>query len=198
MRLAERALEAFSRIPAYTYAERGFFQMSTVGGKTRSFSYYYGYGALRPGFVWASEHGTVALRDNQVIWWRDHLTPLAGGREVPVELVANSQGVFSAFGNASHHSCFSRVQGTVPFPYGGAAYSSNGRYENGNSPLRSVYRWWQTNQLASESDVIASSGLITSGRVSVAPGSGLAGFTINFTNSFPSNAGPAPRIDPCG
>lgn len=199
VRLAERALEVFSRIPAFTYTEQGFFQMNTVAGKTRSFSYAYGYGALQPGFVWASEHGTVALRANQVVWWRDELTPLANpsGHEVPVELVANSQGVFSAYGSASRHTCFSRVQGSVPYPYGGAAYSSNGRYANGSSPLHSIYRWWQTNQLASESDVIDPSGQITSGRVSVAPGSGLAGFTIDFTNSFPSSAGAAPRIDLC-
>lgn len=200
VKLAEHTAELFSSIPALTYTEQGFFQMNTVAGKTRSFSYYYGYGALRPGFAWASEHGTVALRANQVLWWRDELTPLAnpGGHEVPVELVANSQGVFSAFGNASHHTCFSRVQGSVPYPYGGEAYSANGRYENGSSPLRSVYRWWETNQFASESDVLAPSGLITSGRVSVAPGSGLAGFTFSFNNAFPSSAGPAPRIDLCG
>lgn len=197
VRMAEGALAAFSRIPAFTYNERGFFQLNTVLGRTRSISYYYGYGALRSGFVWASEHATVALHDDQVMWWRDDLTP-SGGGAVPVELVANSRGVFSAFGDAAHHSCFNRVQGSVPYPYGGAAYSSNGRYLNGTSPLRSVYRWWQTEQLASESDVIAPSGLITSGRVSVAAGSGLAGFSVNFSNAFPSTAGPAPQVNLCG
>jgi hypothetical protein len=199
VKLARRALAAFSRLPAFTYTQRGFFQMNSAPGKTPNVSYYYGYGALHSGFVWAAEHGTVALRGDQVVWWRDDLTPLANpnGHEVPVELVANGAGVFSALGNAGHHSCFTRVNGSAPFLSGGQAYSIVGRYENGSSPLRSVYRWWQTNQLAFESDVISGSGLITSGRINVSPGSGLAGFSVYFNNAFPGSAPPAPRINLC-
>ena len=200
IRLAERALNAFSRLPAFSYTQRGFFQMNSAAGKTPNVSYYYGYGGLRGGFVWAAEHGTVALRGNQVIWWRDDLVPLANpnGHEVPVELVANSQGVFSALGNASHHSCFTRVVGSVPYPYGGQAYSANGRYLNGSPPLRSVYRWWTTDQTALESDAISpGSGLITSGHISVASGPGLGGFHIDFSNTFPGSAPPAPNISLC-
>lgn len=197
--LARRALAAFTSLPAFTYDQRGFFQMNSAPGATPNVSFYYGYGALHSGFVWAAEHGTVALHSNQVIWWRDDLTPLANpnGHERPVELVANGDGVFSALGNAGHHSCFTRVTGSVPYPSGGQAYSIVGRYENGSSPLHSVYRWWQTNQLASESDVISGSGLITSGRITVAPGAGLAGFTVDFNNDFPGSAPPAPQINLC-
>jgi hypothetical protein len=197
--LARRALAAFSSRPALIYSQRGFFQMNSAPGSTPNVSFYYGYGALHPGFVWADEQGTVALHSDQVVWWRDDLTPTANpnGHERPVELVANSAGVFSALGNASHHSCYTRVTGSVPYPSGGQAYSIVGRYENGSSPLQSVYRWWQTNQLAFESDDIAGSGLITAGRITVSPGAGLAGFTIDFSNAFPSSAPPAPQINLC-
>jgi hypothetical protein len=199
IKLARRALAAFSARPALAYTQRGFFQMNSAPGKTPKVSYYYGYGALHSGFVWAAEHGTVALHGDQVVWWRDDLTPLSNpnGHEVPVELVANGAGAFSALGNASHHSCFTRLSGSVPYPSGGQAYSIVGRYENGSSPLRSVYRWWQTNQLAFESDVISGSGLITSGRINVSPGAGLAGFTVDFSNSYPGSAPAAPRVNLC-
>ena len=196
IKLAQRALSAFSQLPALSYSERGFFQMYAAPGKIPNVSYYYGYGALHPGFVWAAERGTVALHDNQVVWWRDDLTPL-GGNQAPVELVANGAGIFSTLGNASHHSCFTRVTGSVPYPAGGQAYSIDGRYENGSSPLRSVYRWWETDQHASETDVISPSGLITSGQIAVAPGAGLAGFTVFFDNSFPGGAPAAPQISLC-
>jgi hypothetical protein len=197
--LARHVLSAFSSQPAFSYTQRGFFQVNSAPGKNPNVSFYYGYGALHPGFVWAAEHGTVALHSDQVVWWRDDLTPLSNsnGHEVPVELVANGQGVFSALGNASHHSCYTRVSGSVPYPAGGQAYSIVGRYENGSSPLHSVYRWWQTGQLASENDAVSSSGLITSGRIAVSPGAGLAGFTIDFSNSYPGGAPAAPRINLC-
>jgi hypothetical protein len=197
--LARQVLSAFSHQPAFNYTQRGFFQMNTAPGKSPHVSYYYGYGALHPGFVWAAEHATVALHSDQVVWWRDDLTPLSnpGGHEVPVELVANGQGVFSALGNAGHHSCYTRVSGTVPYQAGAQAYSINGRYENGSSPLHSVYRWWQTGQLASETDSISGAGLITSGRIAVAPGAGLSGFTVNFSNFYPGAAPAAPSINLC-
>lgn len=197
--LARRVLSRFSNQPAFNYTQRGFFQINTAPGKTPRVSYYYGYGALHPGFVWAAERGTVALHSNQVVWWRDDLTPLSNsnGHERSVELVANGQGMFSALGTASHHSCYTRVTGTVPYPSGGQAYSIDGRYLNSSSPLRSVYRWWQTGQSASESDVISGSGVITSGRIAVSPHAGLAGFTVNFSNSYPDSAPAAPRINLC-
>lgn len=194
VRLAERAAQAFSDLPAFTYSQRGFFQMDVSGG---SISYYYGYGALHAGFVWAAEQGTVALHDGAVVWWRDDLTPVSG-RGSSVELVANSEGVFSALGSAGHHTCFTRVDGSVPYSSGDEAYSPVGRYLNGGSPLRSVYRWWSTGQTASETDAITSSGLLTSGRISVAPGAGFAGFTIDFSNSFAGGTPPAPGVNLCG
>lgn len=194
IQLAQRAASAFSSVPAFTYSQRGFFQMQVASG---SISYYYGYGALHAGFAWAAEQGTVALNHGAVVWWRDDLTPLSG-HATPVELVANSEGVFSALGSAGHHSCFTRVDGSVPYPYGSEAYSPDGRYLNGSSPLRSVYRWWSTGQSASETDAITANGLITSGRISVAPGAGLAGLSIDFSNGFPGGTPPAPQINLCG
>ena len=190
-------LSAFSRVPAYTYSERGFFQMDAVQGKRPSFAYYYGYGALRPGFVWAAEHGTVAMHSDQVVWWRDDLTPLTnpGGHGVPVEIVSNSQGTFAAFGSANHHRCYTRVEGTVPFVYGEPAYSANGRYKR-TTPLTSVYTW-ETGQRARETDTVNSANLIRAGTVRVHPGAGLAGFTFSFTNAYPSSAPPAPKINLC-
>ncbi|MGN6170094.1 MAG: hypothetical protein ACTHQQ_18275 [Solirubrobacteraceae bacterium] len=197
--LARHVLSAFSGQPAFNYTQRGFFQMNSAPGKTPNVSFYYGYGTLRPGFAWAAERGTVALNSDRVVWWRDDLTPLSNpnGHEVPVELVANGQGVFSALGSASRHSCYTRVSGSVPYPSGGQAYSIIGRYENGSSPLHSVYRWWQTGQAASETDVISGSGLITSGRIAVSPGAGLAGFTVSFNNFYPGGAPAAPQINLC-
>jgi hypothetical protein len=194
--LAERALSGFAGAPAFTYSERGFFQIHAAPGATPNVTYYYGYGALHPGFAWAAEHGTVALHNNQVIWWRDDLVPL-GSHQPSVELVADSQGVFSALGNASHHSCFTAVEGSVPYPYGGQAYSINGRYLNGTSPLRSIYRWFSTNQPASETDGLSAGGLITSGRIVVSAGSGLSGFTVYFSNAFLGGAPAAPQVNLC-
>lgn len=197
IKLAQRSLAAFDRLPALSYSQRGFFQVNVRPGKNPNVSYYYGYGALHPGYAWAAEHGTVALHDGDVVWWRDDLAPLSGHGS-PVELVANSEGVFSALGNAAHHSCFDRVVGTVPYSYGGSAYSIAARYKNGTSPLRSVYRWWETGQRAHETDTLASgSGLVTSGTVRVAPGAGLAGFEIAFTNAYPGSPGAAPKIKLC-
>ncbi len=169
IKLAERTATAFAHIPALTYSEQGFFQISTTG---QSISYDYGYGGLQSGYSWASEHATVALSGGTVVWWRDDLTPV-GGSAKPVELVATKQGVFSALGDGAHHSCFEQVSGSVPYSPGGSVYSIAGRYKNGASPLRSVYRWFNTNQLASETDNLAGNGLITSGRVSVAGGPSL-------------------------
>lgn len=193
VQLAQRAATAFSNLPAFTYSERGFVQMRVADG---SIYYDYGYGGLNAGYVWAAEHGTVALNHGAVVWWRDDLSPLSGHGS-SVELVANRQGVFSALGSAGHHSCFTAVDGSVPYPYGSEAYSPDGRYLNGGSPLRSVYRWWSTGQAASETDSITSSGLITSGQISVAPGAGYAGFTVDFSNGFPGGTPPAPQINLC-
>jgi hypothetical protein len=188
VKLAERAAAAFARVPAMTYSEQGFFQISTTG---QSIAYYYGSGGLQRGFSWASEHATVALSGGRVVWWRDDLTPM-GGSAKPVELVATRDGVFSALGNGGDHSCFERVTGSVPYSPGGSVYSSAGRYENGTSPLRSVYRWFNTDQLATETDSLAGDGLITSGHVSVAGGP-----SFSFSNSFPGGPGPAPLIHLC-
>ncbi len=188
IQLAERAQAAFDRIAGFTYSEQGFFQISTTG---QSISYYYGYGALHPGFSWATEHGTVALYGGNVVWWRDDLTPVGGGAK-PVELVATSKGVFSALGNGGNHSCFEQVSGTVPYSYGGSAYSMAARYKNGASPLRSVYRWWETGQRTVETDTLAGNALITSGHVSVAGGP-----SFSFSNAYPGGPGPAPHIHLC-
>jgi hypothetical protein len=194
--LAERALGGFARAPALTYSQRGFFQVHASPGKTPDATYYYGYGGLHPGFTWAAEHGTVALHNNQVIWWRDDLVALGGG-QASVELVANSHGVFSALGNAGRHSCFTPVEGSVPYPYGSQAYSIDGRYLNGSSPLRSTYRWFSTDQRATETDTLGAGGLITSGRIVVSSGSGLPGFTVDFSNAFPGGAPAAPQVNLC-
>ena len=141
---------------------------------------------------------TQELSDPEVIANTGRFQQLARDHSELDELVANSEGVFSALGNASHHGCFTRVVGSVPYPYGGQAYSAAGRYLNGGSPLHSVYRWWTTDQNASESDAISpASGLITSGHISVASGAGLGGFNIDFSNAFPSSAPPAPQISLC-
>ncbi len=188
IKLATRAAAAFARIPALTYSEQGFFQISTAGG---SISYLYGSGGLQRGFSWASEHATVALSGGRVVWWRDDLTPV-GGSAKPVELVATGRGVFSALGNGGDHSCFERVSGSVPYSPGYPVYSINGRYKNGASPLRSVYRWFNTDQIATETDDLAGNGLITSGHVSVAGGP-----SFSFSNAFPGGPGPAPLIHLC-
>lgn len=196
IQIAARVQRTFAGLPAYSYSERGFFQISSSPGKTPDISYYYGYGGLHAGFVWAAENGTVDLRGGEVVWWRDDLTPLGGGdRQTAVELVSDSQGTFAAIGDAAHHSCYTAVEGSVPFVYGEPAYSADGRYR-GTSPLTSVYIW-DTGQRASESDVVSSSYLIRSGTVTVHPGAGLPGFSFAFDNAYPDGAGAPPKIDLC-
>ena len=191
--IAKRVLAAFARIPAYSYREHGFMQMNSVTGHKPSLAYYYGSAALHPGFVWANESATVALSHNRVIWWRDDLTPTSNpnGHEVPVEIVANSDGIFYAFGNAAQHGCFGKLVGTVPLPYGAKGYAFGGRYVHAPNPLTYVYAWGGSGT-ARESDVIdSSSNLVTSGQVTV------GGHSFGFANHFPGSAPAAPSVNLC-
>ncbi len=132
--LARAEARAYTRIPAETYTQNGFIEMSDQEGSRSYLSYLWGQARLRPGWAWATEHGTIALSHGRVLWWRDQLTPppcrAAGGcHQIPVELVAERAGAFWAFGDSASHTCFSPLRrGSTPVTVGQIADRIFGRF----------------------------------------------------------------------
>jgi hypothetical protein len=195
MRLAERVIDAFAKLPGYTYTETQFFQMTTTSGKSPSLHYRFGYGSLRAGWTWASEKGAMELSNNHIVWWRDDLIPVSK-RAQPVELVFNGNGKFWAFGNSAHHDCFSRLssQSEMPFERG---FSITGKVNapqkqrGGLISLTYTYPWNGAAASATERDTIAASNdLVNSGVVTA------GGHSFGFANSF-KGPGAAPDVKLC-
>lgn len=132
--LARAEARAYTRIPAENYTQTGFIEMTDQEGRTSYLSYLWGQTRLRPGWAWATEHGTIALRRGRILWWRDQLTPppchLVGVcHQIPVELVAERVGAFWAFGDSANHTCFSRLRrGSTPVTVGEIADQTLGRF----------------------------------------------------------------------
>jgi hypothetical protein len=195
MRLAERVIDAFAKVPGYTYTETQFFQMTTTGGKSPSLHYRFGYGSLRAGWTWASEKGAMKLSNNHIVWWRDDLAP-ASKRAQPVEIVFNGNGKFWAFGSSSHHGCFRPLSSQSEMPYE-RGFSITGKVDaprkqsGGSVSLTYTYPWYGASGSATESDTIkGSNDLVDSGVVAA------GGHNFGFANFF-TGPGAAPDVKLC-
>jgi hypothetical protein len=189
MRLAERVMNAFGKIPGYTYTQTKFFQVKTQGGKKPSLKYAFGFGTLQSGWSWASEKGAMGLVDNHVAWWRDDLTPTSKHAQ-PVEIVFKGGSGYWKFLNG-HSTCFWTLNSSSSMPNDhGFVITGKVSAPKGNT-LSYSYRWGNGQGEAHETDVIASSShLVTSGHVSI----GSYGFS--FANRF-GNVPVAPGVKVC-
>jgi hypothetical protein len=190
MKVAERIMHAFAKLPGYTYTETKFFQMTTKGGTSPALHYRFGYSSLPSGWSWASEKGAMRLSNNHIVWWRDDLTP-ASNHAQPVEIVFNGNGKFWAFGNVHHHGCFRPLASSSQMPFTDG-YVVTGKV-NGpkNGSLSYVYDWGGPSARAHETDNYdGSSYLVRSGVVAV------GGYSFGFANNF-GGPGPAPDVHQC-
>ncbi len=138
MRLAERVMHAFARIPGYTFRENNFFQIISKGGKKPSLKYAFGFGTLQAGWTWASEKGAMGLSNNDVVWWRDDLTPANSKRAQPVELVFKGGKGYWRFRSAS---CFRTLSSSAEMPNDrGFVVTGKVSAPKGNT-LSYSYRW---------------------------------------------------------
>lgn len=193
---AEKVMDAYAHIPGYMYTERNFFQFKTSGGKSPSLHYRFGYGSLRSGWTWANESGAMGLSNNNVVWWRDNLTPLSRNRAKAVELVFKGGNGYWAFGSSASHGCFRRLQNgsQMPFQHGFVITGDVKKpTQSGNTTtLRYSYPWAGSSSTASETDAInSSSNLVESGQVSIG-----GSYNFNFANSYRRVPG-APQINLC-
>jgi hypothetical protein len=136
--LARAVLRAYQHVPTQSYVEHGLVWMSAMDGKAPTFQWAYGLGPY-PGAYPATEHAVLTLDRGRVSWWRDDLTPAPCTKpgvcpRAPVEIVANTRGLFYAFGSASKHSCYTRLGGTAPYETGQPAWIVGGRFD---APVRS-------------------------------------------------------------
>jgi hypothetical protein len=195
MKVAEKVMHAYAQIPGYMYTESNFFQMKSSGGKSPSFHYRFGYGSLRSGWTWANEKGAMGLSNNDVIWWRDDLTPTSPKRAKAVEIVFKGSGGYWAFGSSASHGCFHHLQSGSQQPYQNG-FVITGRVDapqdSGNTiGLSYTYPWGETNSTAKEMDAINSSSyLVESGQVSI------GGYSFNFSDSYRRVPG-TPQINLC-
>jgi len=210
--LARSVKQTYATIPIESYAEHGFIWMAASEGKQSSFTWEFGQGPYR-GLYPATEHGEVALRNGNVSWWRDDLNPgrcTAAGlcNQIPVEVVLSSSGLFYAFGDASHHTCYARLRGTAPFVVGKPVWSVYGDFQapartGANEILTSTYPWSIRGAqplMATEVDTLtpANTRLVTSRvTISAQPGHQAAPFTFSTSYSYPAAAAAQPAITLC-
>lgn len=208
--LARAQQRAYSKVTAVSVTQTGFAAMRDQEGSTSFFSWTWGHGVVPRGFAKATEYEILGLHGGRVTWWRDDLTPppcTAPGicHRIPVQLVGERSGQFVAFGSASNHTCYLRLNGSTPNAVGARFDSVVGRFRapvhrGGSVRLTYAYPWFGVaKQPATETDTLSSRTLLNqSGRVSVArgPGQGRPAFTYKFSESYPANAG-APPINRC-
>ncbi len=201
--IARAEAHAYTRIPVETYTENGFIEMTDQEGKTSYFRFNWAQTKLAPGWVWATEHGVVALSHGRVVWWRDDLTPptcTAVGvcHQLPVELLSERSGAYYAFGNADRHTCFGRLDGNQPVVVGGRWSRVTGHFSApvfGAGTVKLTYTYPDgRGRTARETDTLFSrTHLEKSGQI-VINGS----HTIRFSTGQPANAPNAPKVNLCG
>lgn len=161
--LARAEVRAVSRVHTMIYTQHGYMTLhSRLGKTTASASWNWGSTTVPRGWVRASEHVTVELRDNHVLWTRDVATPnCASGScaNVPIILVTDRSGTFVTWGSPSSHTCFDTATG--PFAKVGEVYQrmygtyaapvAHGRHVN----LTSTYPWFRHNQPTRETDTLS-------------------------------------------
>ncbi len=145
----------------------------------------------------------MAVRHNHVLWWMDQLKPV-GGHQSPVVLVVDKSGRYSAFGTASHHTCFARIGrgNSLPYRRGGLGYSIGGRMgapRSGTTTEVLPYLYaWQMHQSAHENDTIRrASKLVVSGTVDVTRSNGKRASAFQFADTYPRHRPPPPKVKVC-
>ncbi|HZU40033.1 MAG TPA: hypothetical protein VE992_03225 [Solirubrobacteraceae bacterium] len=199
--IARSEARAYARIPAETYTETGYIQMDDQEGKTSFLRYYLGLAKLRPGYVWATEHGIVALRHGRVVWARDDLAPppctgVGACHQIPVELVMMKSGAYYAFGNAAHHTCFGRLSGGLPVTVGAPWSKVMGHYlapVMGRHTIKLTYTYrLSTGASVRQTDTLSrTSYLMKSSRIAA------GGLHVSYRARQPAKAPRAPRINLC-
>lgn len=200
--IARAEARAYTRIGVETYTETGFMQMTDAEGKTSYVTFAWEQTKLRPGWVWATEHGVVALSHGRVVWWRDDLIPppcTGAGlcHQIPVELLSEPSGAYYAFGNTAKHTCFGRLRGKQPVMVGVQWNRVIGHFSPpvfGPGVVKLTYTFpLGSGESARETDTLSShTHLPTSGR-SVINGS----HTIRFSTSHPAAAPSTPNVNVC-
>jgi hypothetical protein len=202
--LANKVLSAFSKVHGYAYTEKGYFSMKSGEGRTSYFDYVVGTAKAPKGYVRANESAQVGIRGGKGVWWRDELTPVSAGSNhatVPVEIVVDHAGEFAAFGSVSHHTCFAKLHGLLPFTVGEPPYTIAGTLsapqpDGASQVLTYVYPWTKT-QTATEHDTINSAtDLMSAAKVSIGAGGGQRGFSFTTKNTYPSKLS-APKVKVC-
>jgi hypothetical protein len=200
--IARAEAHAYTQIRVERYTETGFVEMTDQEGRTSYFSFNWAQSKLSPGWVWATEHGVVALSHGRVVWWRDDLTPPACTavgvcHQIPVELLSERRGAFYAFGNAAHHTCFGRLRGHQPVVVGAQWNRAAGHFSPpvfSPGAVKLTYTYSLGNgTTARETDTLSKrTYLLSSGRTVIS-----GGHTIRFSTSHPARAPMAPKVNVC-
>ncbi len=199
--IARAEARAYNQVPAVRYRQTGYIEMIT-NDKRILFDFAWGETKLHPGWSWATENGTIALRHNHVVWWRDDLTPprCAGPgvcHRSPVEIIADDRGAFWTFGDASRHSCFARLTGSQPFRVGrqanrvGTAHFSAPRF--GSKTITLTYSGPDGKLTATETDTLSRRTDLLEASRTVLTG----GHTIHLSQINLSATPKAPAVNLC-
>lgn len=203
--LAQQQAAAYEKVPAETVVERGYVAMNDAQGRTSFFEWQWGSGTIPRGWVHATEHQVVALRNGRIIWWRDDLTPPACHRALcsvqPVDVVIDRRGAFFAFGDANRHTCYGVLHGSTPVKVGAPWFTVRGTFsapvtQGSNVALTYTYGWG-SRQTATETDTVSQATLLDLGGMIHVTGGGMRAFTVRFSNAHPATAPAAPRVNRC-
>lgn len=210
--VARSVVKAYQSVSVESYVEHGFIFMAATEGKQSSFKWEYGVGPYL-GLSPATEHAEVGLQNGRVKWWVDDLNPgtcSAAGpcARIPVELVADSKGLFYAFGDSASHTCYGHLSGTAPVRVGQPVWYVSGSFEppkksGANELVTSTYPYsipGAQPSMATEVDkVAAASGrlLATNVTITAQPGHQLAPFSFGSTFTYPTTAPQPPVVNLC-
>jgi len=197
--------------------QTGYVLMTDELGRSSSFSFTFGIGSRRPGYVPAVEHITIAAVNRRISWVSDDMVPegctaQAGGSCLPVELLLYSGGLLWRFDSPrlpASSSCWSsnvragtEVAGYtktgVASGYALYGYFYPVKRVGGSDEVTSTYPWGKT-QKATEVDTISlATRLPTSSVVHVSAAPGAPAFTYRWTNQWLAKAPVMPRTTMCG
>ncbi len=201
---AHSQIGAYRKIHAETVSETGFVEMNALLGRTSVFDWQWGSGRIPHGWVRATEHAVVALKNDRVVWWLDELTPPACRVglcvQESVEVVVSHKGGFFAFGTPARHTCFGKLRGSTPVQAGAQWNEPHGTYSapvNHGSDVLLTYTYPWGHQTATETDRVSRATRLDLSGVIRISGGGLPAFTVHFANGHPAKAPAAPLVNLC-
>jgi len=200
---ARSVVRSYGHVPGISYTQRGYSVMEDRIGPGSFFGWSWGTGYAPSGWVAATDHVTVGLAADRVLWVRDDLTPHCGKAcgVVPIEVMITRAG---DFWRPKASACYRKFHGS-PYKIGSAWISLlSGHYgpltRRGGSVLTHFSYRWGAGRTATQTDVIgAASRLIRSYRVSVSPGSGANQPAFKFSADYDNlaRAPSEPKISAC-